>query len=197
MSSTIAQDCSRHSGSSNLVADSSETTGLKWQAPAGSDKTFTLISTTTLSTGSPTSITISGLNYDEIIVQVVEARTNANADEYFIDPTCGTTTNSRQTELERITTGNMLGQQRNSARVSIGGNAANTSNVHCFFHYRGCKSTSRKQVFAVGGSETTGSFTQGGVISGFIEATAALTAITFSTNGGGAFTNGTMYVYGA
>jgi hypothetical protein len=35
VSSTIAQDCSRHSGSSNLVADSSETTGLKWQAAAG------------------------------------------------------------------------------------------------------------------------------------------------------------------
>lgn len=172
-----------------------------WAAPAGGGITYTLLSTTTLATGSPTSVTVSSLTRDEIIVVITQAKTNAAADVYKLTPTCGTVTGSINIRVGHAGTNDIYtaGTTINSGNIDLGGSTANsgTGEIFAFYRFTGCKSTSPKAFNAGGGSTSTSTNTNSWIANGIMEATAALTAVTYTTNGGGAFTGGTMKIYGA
>lgn len=178
-----------------LTADSSTATGLKWAAPGGGD-TWTLLSTTTLSSLGSNTVTISGLTSEKILVTIIGASIDGSNGYYYITPTCGTTTGSKGGGISRSGTSTMTGTDE-GGNVSIARTANTASLVYGYAMFTGCKSTTgAKTAVGAGGSNATTTNEQSFVTGGIINATAALTAITFA-NTGGNFDAGTLRIYGA
>ena len=180
-----------------LTADSSTATGLKWAAPAGGD-TWTLLSTTTLSSVGSNTVTISGLSSEKILVSITNV-THAGGGPafYYVTPTCGTTTGSEWRGLSRDAAATMIENTQGVNAPIAGSTSAGTDTISGYVLYTGCKSTTGgKTVQSAGGSSSTSTSTDAYVGGGIVLATAALTAITFA-NTTNNFTAGTLKIYGA
>ena len=185
-----------------LTADSTAATGLKWAAAGGANKSYSLLSTTSL-TG--TSVTVSGLSgYDNFQIIIDQA-------------ICGTTSNqfffrfSGDTGSNYIWGGgfNFNGSTYDQANM---GNSQTAGSNQLLFGRTGNASNGNLSggIFVTGGNNTTGtkaiivqSTSQGGGTLGgqmFSNAiwnnTAVISTITFKS-AGATFTAGTMRIYGA
>jgi len=200
IAATAADTVSRLAVGANdtvLTADSTAATGLKWAAPGGGD-TWTLLSTTTLSSVGSNTVTISGLTSEKILVTITNV-THAGGGSafYYVTPTCGTTTGSEWRGLQRTTTGTMLENTQGVNAPIANSQSDGSDTVSGYVLYTGCKSTSgEKSVQSTGGSSSTSTSTASYTGGGIIMASAALTAITFA-NTTNNFAGGTLKIYGA
>ena len=187
-----------------LVADSAETTGLKWAA-AGSSKTWTLLNAggTTL-TGAAT-VTVSGIsNVEDLMIFVVQASSASASSEIGFRFNGDTNANYGHTGFE-IEAGSTYSANNFSIRQNLANNffflAKMSSNAASQISggvwVSGCKSTGLKAIMGNGGGSPGGGNTQTANSSiGFYSASAAITSVSaFSLTGN--FDNGTLYVYGA
>jgi hypothetical protein len=176
-----------------LVADSSESTGLKWQAPA-SGGGMTLLSTTDLTGGE--TVTISSINqsYTDLQIEIFNVNmgavvnfmaiepnstNNITANQYVANNTSGTDFRSR---LHLVRTANLRDSSTTNAWTVRIANYAST--------------TGRKP-FSVEGAWYSGSIDVWNAIinGGIIDTTSAITALKFS-NQSGDFAAGKVLIYG-
>lgn len=168
-----------------------------WAAPAGGGDTWTLLSTTTLSSVGSNTVTISSLTSDKLYIAVVGG--TATGGNWYMQFTCGTTgvvsPNLRRTAAATFV-GNDQTQSGANSIVIASGNSG-TDVIVSGTIVIGCKSTSGyKFVNSMGSSDLTAANSKANINNSMISATAAITGVTL-ISGGGSFTAGTMYVYGA
>jgi hypothetical protein len=182
-----------------LTADSTAATGIKWATPAGGTESWTLLSTTSLNTGT-TSVTVTGLDKDKLMI-VIEGVSNVGGGSgyYWIAPNGVTDTGSQTVGIQRNGSAAMLGfRSFNNSRSEFAEFSSDSSYLaYGYLMLSGCKQTSGYKVYTgAGGMNTTASGNYSHVIGGQFVATAATTSITFG-NWAVNLDAGTMYIYGA
>jgi hypothetical protein len=178
----------------SIVADSSESLGIKWAAPASGG--MTLLSTTTLSGASTTISAINGSYVN--LVGFVYGVTNATANNAFrIDPNGSTNITSSM-----YTTDSNTVNQATASRMRLSGQdgpiRTNANNGWAFTIFNYASTASRKPIQVSGAyirdvfgtPEYLGFFNQG-----LIDTTSAITSLVFSNQGGDLLT-GTVLLYG-
>lgn len=164
-----------------LVADSSESVGMKWATPSGG---LTLLSTTTLSGATTTISSIPGTYTD--LYAIFYGVTGTNNARPQIAPN-GTTTITNQKNADGTTLQADNGTYLNPGFNTLSSNA-NNSFFLTIFNYA---STSTYKGFQLcGGSDTAGGFSIG-----VIETTSAITSLVFSRSAGDQ-SAGTVLLYG-
>jgi hypothetical protein len=188
-----------------LVAASGEATGLKWAAPAGGGKTWTLLNSGgTALTGAAT-ITVSGIsNVEDLMIFFVQA-SSANASSlialrfngdtaanygnvgFDINPSSTYSVNSYGIQQ------NTANDRFNLTTMSSNANSQVTGGVWV----SGGKSTGIKAIIGNAGASAAGGSSQSITSQiGFYSASAAITSVS-AVSSSGNFDNGTLYVYGA
>lgn len=175
-----------------LVADSAETTGLKWQAPAGGGG-LTLLSTTTLSGATTTISSISG-SYKDLFV-VLRSVVNSASFEFRVkfnsatDKFYGTLTSMTDTALNGY-------QMTGTEHLRLAGNgAANDIWDGSFYITQYASSTYKKTVMGSCVNYYASSKYANNNSAVCFYDTTAVSSLTFSPNTG-TFSSGTVLVYG-
>ena len=185
-----------------LVADSAETTGLKWQAPAGGGLTWSLLSTTSLS-GS-TTITVSGISAKQLHIVISGASTSGNSQirlRFNSDTANHTGAGARfigGTTYAASLVGNYSaggGSQGFSLEATTAA-AAGTVSGYCFLPNADATTPPKIYFGVLAGSFVSGSggqeiYSIGGVYNG----TSAITSISLLSDFGN-FDAGNIYLYG-
>jgi hypothetical protein len=174
---------------------------LKWAAPAGGGRNWTLLNTggTTL-TGS--SVTISSITNDELMIVIEQGSTSAGSGiSVRVNSNSSSIYNMRGGRYYAdsiYSTNNIqggLGQDDGIHIVRIGTNYAYTADAQ--LRISGCKSSTSNKMFwgsaGPAGSGTGGELT---VLGGNIATNTAVTSVTIYGRGGN-LDAGTVYVYGA
>jgi len=193
---TAADTVSRLAVGSNdqvLTADSSTATGLKWATP--SSGSMTLLSTTTITSG--TTVTVSSISqaYKNLYVEYVGlSKSSGNADLRVLPDSSsslarGTYTRSNAANEVSVLTGNYIITNQNLL-------AADTNNAFYLTIYNYSSTTDRKGFFVVGSFVNSASTTVGYTASGAIYTTSAIDSIQWQWDDSGNFNAGTIRVYG-
>lgn len=179
-----------------LIADSTQASGVKWASPSSS-KTFSLISSASIGTG--TSYTVTGLSsYDEIIIHIDGARSSVagNINIIFNSDTGANYTYQGMNvyagntwSFSNISRDNATG---NTNQELVSGTASYTA---ASLHLYGCKSSTYKPYTVMTGTGgNAGTYQR--VSHGFYNASAAISSFTILTTSGN-FNYGSVYVLGA
>jgi hypothetical protein len=185
-----------------LTADSAEAIGLKWAAPASTNPSFSLLSTTTL-TGAST-FTISSLSGYNTFYMIVKNASSASASQginYRINGNTGSIYNSYGLTIDpqasygvSIATQNVI----ESTSLTLGAMSSNAgSQVSGYIRLEGCNSSGLKMIQSasgVGPESVAGAGHR--VVGGFINTSSVVSSITFFTTGGD-FDLGTLRIYGS
>jgi len=190
-------------GSDNqiLVADSTASTGLKWATPAGSTKTWTLLSTTAMSGSS--SVTVSGISgKDDVLVLVVAGDTaTANDPVWFrINGDTGSNYNVNNQSFAWNTTysaANFSSFGGSDTKITFGTFSSDAnSTINSSVIISGCASTGVKAVSYSAGALSSGGNAQiSNMGQGVYNASAAVTNITVLSRFGNNFNGGNILVY--
>jgi len=187
-----------------LTADSSTATGLKWAAPAGGGKNFTLLGTGTTTSGS--TVTVSGISgQDQIMVLLNAVGDSGGYSEFTIQVNTDSATNYDNYRV--VVNGpptyasTFLQSESAPAATSIrmsqeSGDAA--SRVSGYITLFGCNSAGKKMYMnaATGSAPSTGHSHVAYIGGGVWNNTGTVTSISLLTNGSG-FNNGSFLVYGS
>jgi hypothetical protein len=184
------------SASQVLTVDSSTATGLKWATASGAASSFSLISTTTLSSGSSASITgLSG--YNQLFILVVGASSTA-AEAYMRMRINGDTGSNYKNAGFYITNATGTTERSSTSDSLIYLNVMGTSageTMSAGITINGANSTGVKTVFANGGNSTSG----GGktyVTSNVYIGSSVVSSFSIFMDAG-TFDAGTIYTYGS
>lgn len=186
-----------------LTADSTQTTGLKW-ASVATTKSFSLISSSALTSGS--TVTISGISgYDQLFI-IVDGATSTTANtDMLIRVNSDTGTNYNQWGLwieadatydSTFNTGNAYTAQ---THFKIGKTSNSTlAKVNGGIMLHGCNTSGLKmaQITACGSSASSTFLQLGYIMTGYYNSTSTVSSISIITNLG-TFSAGTLYVYGS
>lgn len=173
-----------------------------WAAAPVSQKSFTLLSTTTTNTGS--SFTISSLSgYDEIRVVLQNVRTNDTGNNAIrLQMNADTTAaNYRQSAFSYTPSTSFAGTTLTSVTISEAGfklcnhGTSASMDLNGFMNIAGANKSGAKLMTQATGVNENGN-ALGIVGGGFYSGTSVISSIVLIT-AGGSFTSGTMYVYGA
>jgi hypothetical protein len=187
-----------------LVADSAETTGLKWAAPGGSAADFTLLNAGGTALTGAQDITVSGISGKETIMLYVVGASSANASSSINVRINGLSTsvyNAQGIAITNPTSYNKAfldgwdGGSDNKINLAIMSDAA-ASTVRGYVLFQGCNSSGVK-VFqsAAGVVSSTGKDAYALSLGGYVTA-AAITSVTLRSDSGN-FDAGTLFVYAA
>ena len=192
----------RYGRSSFFVADSSQTTGLKWAAPAGGGSNWTSENPGgTALTGAAT-ITISGISGKDKIMVLISEASSANSSAYIGVRLNGVTSSSYY-GYGILNTGNSTYSATNFANdagtstyipvAQTSGNAG--SQVSGYVLLTGCNASGVKVTQSVGGSNANSdSGHKQLMLGGYFNSSDLITSVSlFSASGN--FDNGTVYVY--
>ena len=176
-----------------LTADSSTSTGLKWAAVAGGS--MTLLSTTTITTG--TTVTVSSISqlYKHLYIEFVGMSKSTNAAQLFIYPDSSSSI-SKSTRI-RSNDSNIVGVRTDY--ISTGNSLLidNTENAFYMTIYNYASTVDRKAFSLFGyyiGS--TGSTKIGITLTGGIDTTSGIDSVQWTWDNSENFTAGTIRVYG-
>lgn len=176
-----------------LVADSAETTGLKWQAPA-SGGGMTLLSTTTLSGSSTTISSISGAYVDLVIY--IYGITSSNADYVQIKPngssSLATYMATKQDGVVNTERGTSIYSNSTEYFInSSGGNNAFTLQINNYASTSARKPFTHHYIY----EDSAASTVRGGFQIGGLATNSAISSLEISRNSG-TFSTGTVLIYG-
>jgi hypothetical protein len=188
----------------NLVADSSSATGLAWAAPAGGNKTYTLLNTGGTSLSGSAAVTVNVATKEDYVVLVQNATCGTRVALYFringdsganyitnlttidADPTYAAASfksvaSTSQTHFVGATRSDNGSSAINFAAFVSAGNSTTLHPVH----------TSSSAVPS-GGDEHTQAW-----VYGLYSGSAAITSFTITNGGAANWTGGVVYIYGA
>ena len=194
IAATAADTVSRLAVGANdtiLTADSSTATGLKWAAPAASGG-MTLISTTSLTSGSTVTLSSIPQTYKHLLLLI--SNVTATSDHYM-DVKPNDTTDLRGHVIDARGSSNINYDSDNKVRLNLGtaqrASGGNSSSAIDFYNY--VSTTLKKHVrgtyfFATGADVSASGHTYGTFT------TSAISSLTINTNS--TFTAGTALLYG-
>jgi hypothetical protein len=186
-----------------LVADSAETTGLKWAAPSGANPSFSLLSTTTLSGAATRTITgLSGYNTFYMIIKNASGAATysaicfrVNADTSNIYRGYGINMSPQASYSPSIITQNVQEDTKIGVAVMSG---ASGSSISGYVRLEGCNSSGIKMfVSGNAASDESNNGHASRVLGGFIDTSSVISSITIFTDDSSNFDGGTLRIYGS
>jgi hypothetical protein len=184
---------------SSIVADSATATGLKWAAPAVSAQNFTLLSTSTLSTGGVSTFTVSSLSgYNQLLIYIDGASTTSANPVYTLrlngDSTSKYVTNGMRFSGSTVY-GNYIANINGDSKFDFcTGSGAAGGYTMAQIVISGANSSGVKTLQATSSVDATTGFPS--IISGIYTGTSVISSFSI-ISGAGNFDSGTMYIYGA
>jgi hypothetical protein len=179
-----------------LTVDSAEATGLKYAA-AGGAKSYTLLSTTSTSTG--TSYTVSGLSgYDNLMIMFKNVNnTDTGNNQMYLRPNNNTTAaNYNQYAWSMSPPSTMTNVYIGDAGIKVVNNGTVAGKSINGYIYLFGANTSGKKIVTQATSIANGTGGLGLIGGGDYTDANVISSVTLVTLGG-AFSGGTMYIYGA
>jgi hypothetical protein len=186
-----------------LVADSAETTGLKWAAPAAGGANWSLLNTGgTALTGAAT-ITVSGISNKDKIMVLIDVASSASADSYFLFR-LNTDTGNNYKDYNWFgrgsttwTIGNQYQVSRGSATngITLSNQSDAGSIMSGYVMITGAASSGKKIIHRATGVETASTqYPYQGAGGGLYDSSSAITSISLFS-GVGNFDAGTVFVW--
>jgi hypothetical protein len=186
-----------------LVADSAETTGLKWQAASSGGANWSLLNTGgTALTGAAT-ITVSGISNKDKIMVLIDVASSASADSYFLFR-LNTDTGNNYKEYAWFGRGSTTWNIGNQYQVSRGSatngitlsNQSDTGSIMSgYVMITGAASSGKKIIHRATGVETASTqYPYQGAGGGLYDSSSAITSISLFS-GVGNFDAGTVFVW--
>jgi|688.fasta_scaffold529045_3 hypothetical protein len=160
-----------------------------WATPASGG--MTLLSTTTLSGYSTTISSISG-SYNDLVAVAFGITSDTADGDFFVEPNGNNTLNTWVAIDSNGTTRGGAQRFKICRNKPLRTSSANAYSI-TFTNY--ASTTSVKHIFASYGHVDTGNTTMGGISTGFLNSTSAITSLVF-LNDAGQFTAGTVLLYG-
>jgi hypothetical protein len=181
-----------------FVADSVETTGLKWVAPAGGGlKSMTLLNSGgTALTGAAT-VTVSGISNQQALLVIFDAASSANTNALIAMRINGITTNNYSIFGTNFTISAINAISATDSAFYMGVmSSVGSSNIRAAALILGANQSGIIPIHSNGmGTVAGGTGQEGYALQGYFDAAAAITSISaFSFSGN--FDAGTLYVYG-
>jgi hypothetical protein len=182
-----------------LTADSTESTGLKWVAPAAPTKTWTQLSSTNLTGGT---VTVTGIGgYDEYLVLIDNASDTQSNAQMFIRPNSDGGSNYNYFGVEftqSSTNAPIVANLSTPSPTPLFCQWSTNANSSCsgYFWIKAASASGLMPFEVVSGTATaTGNNAKSYAYAGTYNASAAITEMRATVAGNG-FDNGTMIIYG-
>jgi hypothetical protein len=172
-----------------LVADSAETTGLKWQAPA-SGGGYTLLSTTSLS-GSSTSITSIDQTYTDLYLWIYDLGVQTTNGTITLNFNSGTTNIMGYALNDQ---GGAAGSTNTNIPLSLSQNINTGTNANTWSVYLSNYASGSRTPYSFSGVYYSGAW-RGIFGGGGRESASAITSVQVTTSAG-TFAAGTIKIYG-
>jgi hypothetical protein len=182
-----------------LTADSTAATGLKWASPASSAQNFTLLSTSTLSTGGVSTFTVSSLSgYNQLLIYIDGASTTGANPVYTLrlngDSTSKYVSNGMQFSGSTVY-GNFIQNLNNASEFKFcTGSGAAGGYTMAQIVISGANSSGVKMLQATNATDATSGYPS--IFQGIYTGTSVISSFSIITTVG-TFDSGTMYIYGA
>lgn len=189
----------------SIVADSSESTGLKWQAPAGGAANWSLLNAGGTALTGATTVTVSGISGADKIMILVSGASGANNGEYCqIRFNADSGANYSQhgarflVNSSTYTPSNLLTQYTSTTATQIylstwSSNSASVISGYCLV--TGCNTAGVKVYNSVGGAnQASGNNQEGWMTGGTYTSASTISSISIISSAGN-LDAGTVYVY--
>jgi hypothetical protein len=185
-----------------FVADSVETTGLKWVAPAAGGANWSLLNSGGTALTGATTVTVSGISGKDKIIILISGASADSSDRISVRFNTDTGSNyayfGSQIDTSSSYSSGIFVATQETANTQIpiaklANNAAST--ISGYVLLSGCNSSGVKQFHSVGG-RTTGGGSGGEIYSlgGYYNSASTISSISVRSDGGN-FDAGTVFVY--
>lgn len=186
-----------------LTADSTASTGMKWAAAAGGSKSWSLVNAGGTALTGATTITVSGITKDNLMILIQGASSTAGR-SYWFTFNSDTASNYRVYGLRIYgnstwAASNVGRDTGSSSSITVAAQSSDAgADVAGYMRVEACKSTSNVKTYwtTFGAGAFTGNAQEAYSNGGLYVGTSAITSVSFNCNTNN-FDAGTMFVYEA